>query len=63
MKIDLISGTLNDVYAEDITKSYQVHSVPVFYILDKNRAIRKVIRGYAVETTGKEIRDAINELI
>ena len=48
---------------KDVTKSYQIQAVPVFFILDKNRVIRKVIRGYGVETTDKEIRDAINKLI
>lgn len=48
---------------EDVTKSYQILAVPVFYILDKNRVIRKIITGYSVGTTDIEIRNAINELI
>jgi len=48
---------------KDVTKSYEVKSVPVFFILDENRVIRKVISGYGEETTDKTIRDAINELI
>lgn len=48
---------------EQVTKSYQVNGVPAFYILDKNRVIRKVIVGYDKETTDKEILDAINQLI
>jgi thiol-disulfide isomerase/thioredoxin len=48
---------------KEVTKSYQIQAVPMFYILDKNRVIRKVIRGYGEGTTDKEIRDAINELI
>jgi thiol-disulfide isomerase/thioredoxin len=48
---------------EEITKDYQVRGVPVFYILDENRVIRKIIWGYAKGTTDKEIKDAINELI
>ncbi|MCX6254886.1 MAG: TlpA disulfide reductase family protein [Bacteroidia bacterium] len=51
------------ISTEEIKKGYQVKAVPVFYILDKNRVIRKVIRGYAKGTTDKEIRDAVNELI
>jgi thiol-disulfide isomerase/thioredoxin len=47
----------------DLTKSYQIQAVPVFYILDKNRVIRKVITGYGTGTTDKKIRDAINELL
>jgi thiol-disulfide isomerase/thioredoxin len=49
--------------ADEVTKSYQVQSVPVFFILDKDRVIRKIIRGYEQGITDKEIRDAINDLI
>jgi thiol-disulfide isomerase/thioredoxin len=48
---------------EDVTKSYQILAVPVFFILDKNRVIRKVIIGYGEGTTDKQIREAINKLI
>ena len=48
---------------KEITKSYQIQSIPVFLILDKNRVIRKIIRGYGKGSTDKEIRDAINKLI
>lgn len=51
------------ISTKDITKSYSIKSVPVFFILDENRVIRKVIRGYGKGTTDKKIRDAINELI
>jgi protein-disulfide isomerase len=44
-------------------KQYQISAVPVFYILDKDRIIRKVIKGYSKDSTDKEIRDAINGLI
>jgi thiol-disulfide isomerase/thioredoxin len=46
-----------------VTKSYQADAVPKFFILDKNRVIKKVISGYSKGTTDKEIRDAINALI
>jgi thiol-disulfide isomerase/thioredoxin len=42
---------------------YQISAVPVFYILDNDLIIRKIIKGYSKESTDKEIRDAINELI
>jgi thiol-disulfide isomerase/thioredoxin len=48
---------------KEVTRSYQIRSVPVFFILDKQRVIRKVIRGYGEGSTDKEIRDAINQLI
>ena len=44
---------------EQTTKDYQVKAVPAFFILDKDRVIRKIIRGYEEGTTDKEIRDAI----
>ena len=44
-------------------RQYQISGVPVFYILDENRIIRKVIKGYSKDSTDKEIRDAINALI
>ena len=48
---------------EEIKKNYQVDEVPAFFVLDGKRVIRKIIYGYGEGTTGKEIRDAINELI
>jgi thiol-disulfide isomerase/thioredoxin len=48
---------------KDVTESYHIKSVPVFFILDKNRVIEKVINGYREVSTDKEIRDAINDLI
>ena len=47
---------------EETTKSYQVNGVPSFFILDKNRIIRKVIQGYE-EITDKGIKVAINTLL
>lgn len=48
---------------KEVNKHYQVQAVPVFFVLDKNRIIRKVIHGYRKDTVDKQIRDAINELI
>jgi thiol-disulfide isomerase/thioredoxin len=61
-----ISNDLNYKFlmsTADVTKSYQAQAVPTFYILDKHRVIKKVIKGYGKGTTDKEIKDAINELI
>lgn len=44
-------------------KQYQISGVPVFFILDENRIIRKIIKGYSKDSTDKEIKDAINALI
>lgn len=49
---------------EEVIKEYQTGgAAPVFFILDKDRVIRKVIRGYAIEKTDKEITDAISEIL
>jgi len=48
---------------KEVDKDYQAKEVPAFYILDKNRVIRKIIVGYDKGTTDKEIKDVINELI
>ena len=48
---------------KDITESYQIKSTPVFFILDENRVIRKVINGYGKDTTDKKIRNFIDGLI
>jgi len=46
---------------KQLNKSYHIKAVPVFFILDENRVIRKVIRGYST-SVDNQIRDAINEL-
>lgn len=38
-------------------------AAPYFFILDKERIIRKVIRGYGMGKTDKEITEAIEELL
>lgn len=48
---------------KDVTKNYEVDAVPVFYVLDRDRIIRKIIRGYGEEITDKEIRKAVRSLI
>jgi peroxiredoxin len=48
---------------EEVTKAYGVKSVPVFFILDEQRVIRKVINGYSKDATDSEIRAAIGALI
>lgn len=47
----------------DVTRNYKIRLVPVFYILDQDRVIRKVISGYKKGTTDKEIRDTIKSLL
>ena len=56
MNYHFLSGT------DEVVKDYQTgNAAPVFFILDKDLIIRKVIRGYN-ENVKKEIIDAINEL-
>lgn len=58
IKYNLLSAT------DEMLKQYQRGgAVPVFYLLDKDRIIRKTIQGYTKDTTDKEIIDAIDELL
>ena len=58
LNFNLLSGT------DDVVKDYQTGgAAPVFLILDREQNIRKVINGYSEERTGKEIIEAINELL
>jgi thioredoxin-related protein len=49
--------------AKEVTQSYHVQAVPVFFILDKNRVVRHVLTGFGEGTTDKEILTAINGLL
>lgn len=48
---------------DDVTKSYGVTSVPAFFVIDENRIIRKIIKGYSEETTDKEIKESIDKYL
>lgn len=48
---------------KDVLKKYSITSFPVFFILDENRDVKKVINGYGNEETDKEIRTIVNEMI
>lgn len=48
---------------DEVTKSYGVSSVPIFFIIDANRIIRKVINGYSKEITDKEIKKSIDNYL
>jgi thiol-disulfide isomerase/thioredoxin len=46
-----------------VTKNYQIEAVPTFIILDEDRVIRKVIRGYRTGSTDSMIHQSINSLL
>lgn len=48
---------------DEVTASYGVSSVPVFFVIDENRIIRKVIKGYNKEITDKEIKESIEKFL
>jgi len=48
---------------KDVLEKYSITSFPVFFILDENRDVKRVFNGYGKETTDKEIRSLINEMI
>ncbi len=48
---------------EEVPQLYEVYSVPVFFLLDENRIIRKVINGYSKDQTDKSICDNIDKLL
>ena len=58
LNYNLLCGT------DAIIKEYQTGgAVPVFFILDKEQIIRKIIHGYSEERTRKEIIETINKLL
>ena len=48
---------------DEVSKSYQVSSVPIFFIIDEGRIIRKVINGYSREKTDIEIIESIENIL
>lgn len=49
---------------EQVLKDYETgRSAPWFFLLDENRIVQKVFQGYSLEGTGKEISEAIDELL
>jgi len=48
---------------KEVLKNYSVGSYPEFFILDKDRTITEIIKGYAEGATDERIRYAINNLL
>ena len=52
------------IISEEVKKQYNPTGIaPLFFILDNNKVVQKVIRGYSPETTDKEIKEAIDKLL
>ncbi|PWE00955.1 peroxiredoxin family protein [Marinilabilia rubra] len=49
--------------SDEVKKTYKISGVPVFFVLDKNRIIRKVIKGFSPEKTEKNLRAVVNKLL
>jgi len=48
---------------KEVLKNYSIGSFPVFFILDQERVIREIIKGYAEGATDERIRSAVNNLL
>lgn len=49
---------------DEVCKAYQLDgAVPLFIILDKDRTVHTVLKGFSIEKTGKEISAAIDSLL
>jgi len=48
---------------KNILKDYEIPFYPVFYFLDENQVVKKVITGYRENETDQEIIDTINQMI
>jgi thiol-disulfide isomerase/thioredoxin len=48
---------------KEVLKNYSVGAYPVFFILDQDRTIMEIIKGYAEGATDERIRYAINNLL
>ena len=47
---------------KNVLAEYKINSFPVFFILDKNLIVQKVINGYGVGTTDVEIKAIIDDM-
>lgn len=48
---------------DEVKESYGVSSVPIFFVIDENRIIKKVIKGYKKGTTDNEIKESIDQYL
>ncbi|MDO9257510.1 MAG: redoxin family protein [Bacteroidales bacterium] len=47
----------------EVKLKYGIQSVPKFFVLDKNRVIKKIITGFDKEKTYVELKDTIDQLV
>ncbi|MHC1732271.1 MAG: TlpA family protein disulfide reductase [Bacteroidales bacterium] len=47
----------------EVLKNYSIGSYPVFFILDKERNVREIFKGYAEGATDERLRYAVNNLL
>jgi len=48
---------------KEVLKNYSIGSYPVFFILDQERVIRVIIKGYSEGATDEQIRVAVNNML
>lgn len=49
---------------DEVLKAYETsYAAPFFFVLDENRIVRNVYFGFSAETTGKEMTEAIRQLL
>ena len=48
---------------KEVLDNYSIGSYPVFFILDQNRIIREIIKGYSEVATDERIRFTVNKLL
>jgi len=48
---------------KEVIKNYDIGSWPIFFILDRERIIREIIKGYAEGATDERIRQTVNILL
>lgn len=48
---------------EKVLTDYGIFGYPIFFVLDENHVVKKIINGYNQKTFGKEIRETIHGLL
>lgn len=48
---------------DEVKEDYGILGYPIFFVLDENYVVKKIINGYNQQLFGSEIRETINELL